>query len=177
MEVERAVTAPAWRSYRTAIVLRSVHPVGKLVVCCHVIQLRRWLVVPRTPGLAAVARYDRPLIAAESHSPRLVGINPQFVVVVSSRRAFECGEGPSAVTRLVRCGIRDVHGIRIFGIHANFSEVPPSPPNPPAVRNALPALSAAVRTMEPALLRIHDQRNPLRIAATQLNPHPPHHSR
>src|SRR6266851_21002 len=131
MEIQRAVTAPAWRSYRTAILLRSVHPVRKLIVRYHVIQLRRWLVVPGTPRLAAVARYNRALVAAESHSSRLVRINPKFVVVVSSGRAFECSESLSSVARLVSCGVRQVDGVGVLRIHADFSEIPPAPPDPP----------------------------------------------
>src|SRR5712692_315343 len=89
MEIQRAVTAAAWRGYRIAVLLRSVYPVGKLVIRHHVIELRRRLVEPGAPSVAAVARYNRCLIAAENHPPRLVGINPQLVVVVAPGRTFE----------------------------------------------------------------------------------------
>src|ERR1700682_3615643 len=163
MKIQRTVLAVAWSCRRTAVLLRTVHPVRKLVICHHVIELRRRLVVPGTPSLAAVARHDRALVAAENHPPRLVGINPKFVVVVSPGRPFECRERLPSVTRLVGSGVRDVHGVRVFGIQADFAEVPPALPEAPVIRYALPTLPAVVRTKEPALLGVHDQINPPRI--------------
>src|SRR6266852_9478182 len=88
MKIQRTVLAAVWSCRRTAVLLRAVHPVRKLVIRHHVIELPRRLVVPGTPTLAAVARHDSALVAAENHSPRLVGINPTFVVVVSPGRPF-----------------------------------------------------------------------------------------
>src|SRR5713226_8407308 len=164
MEIQRAVTAAAWRGYRIAVLLRAVHPVRKLVIRHHMIELPSGLVEPGTPSLTAVARYNRSLVAAENHSPRLVGINPQLVVIVAPGRTFESCKRLPSIARLVRCGIGDVHRIGIFGIHADFSEVPPALPDAPVIRNALPTLPAVVRSIEPALLGIHDQINPPRIA-------------
>ncbi len=45
-----------------AILLRTIDPVGKLIVHRHVIKLRSWLVVPGTPRLAAVQSNDSALI-------------------------------------------------------------------------------------------------------------------
>ena len=164
MEIQRTVPAAAWSRRRTAVLLRTVHPVRKLVIRHHVIELRRWLVVPGAPRLTAVARHDRALVAAENHPPRLIGINPKLVIVVSARRTLERRECLSSVARLVGRGVRDIHSVRIFGIHADFPEVPPALPNPPVIRNALPTLPAVVRTKEPALLGVRDQINPPWIA-------------
>src|SRR5713226_909524 len=128
------------------------------------IELRRRLVVPGTPSLTAVARHDRALVAAQNHPPRLIGINPEFVVVVSTRRASECGECLPSVMRLVSRGVRHVHRVGIFGIHADFTEVPSALPDAPVIRNALPALPTVVRAKQTALLGIHDQINPPWIA-------------
>ena len=172
MEIQRAVTAAAWCGYRIAVLLRSVHPVRKLIIRHHVIELRGWLVEPGAPRLTAVARYDRSLVAAENHPPRLIGINPQFVIVVAPGRAFESCERLPSVARLVSCGIRDVHNVWILGIHADFSEIPPALPDAPVIRNALPTLPTVVRTIEPALLGIHDQINPPRIARRKCDADP-----
>src|SRR6267142_1282814 len=87
MKIQRTIPAPARRRRRTAVLLRSVHPVRKTMVRNHVIKLSGRLVVPRTPRLAAVACHQRALIAAQSHSPRLVRIDPQCVVIVTARRS------------------------------------------------------------------------------------------
>ena len=173
MRVQRTVPAAARSGRRTAVLLRTVHPVRKLVIRHHVIELPRWLVVPRTPRFTPIARHDRPLIAAENHPPRLIGINPQLVIVVPARRAFKCHERLPTVVRLVGCSVRDVHGVRVFGIHADFPEIPPALPDAAVIRNALPVLPTVVRAKEPALLGVHDQINPPRIARRKTDADPP----
>ena len=49
-----AVIGAAQHGRASAILLRAVYDIGKLVVSNHMIELRRGLVVPRAPGLAAV---------------------------------------------------------------------------------------------------------------------------
>src|SRR5260370_24326261 len=105
MEIQRTVFAAAWSGRRIAVLLRSVHPVGKLVIGHHAIELPSWLIEPRAPRLTAVTRHDRALIAAENHPPRLIGINPKFVIIVAARRARERFEwfssGPPLLGRCV----------------------------------------------------------------------------
>src|SRR6266852_6009650 len=88
MKIQRTIPAAAWSRRRTAVLLRAVNPVRKLVVRHHVIELRSRLIKPGAPRLTAIARHDCTLVAAEYHPPWLVGINPEFVVVVPARRPF-----------------------------------------------------------------------------------------
>src|SRR5260370_27010438 len=53
MEIQRTVTAAAWRGPRIAVLLRSRHPVRKLFIGNHVIELRRWLAERPAPRLTA----------------------------------------------------------------------------------------------------------------------------
>ena len=69
--------------------LPAAHAVGKRVVGAHVVELRRRLVVPGAPGVAAVDGDDRALVAGEQHDRRVVGVDPDAVVVVAARRAAE----------------------------------------------------------------------------------------
>src|SRR5712692_10420138 len=169
VKIQRTVSAAAWRSHCIAVLLRAVNPVRKLVVRHHVIELPSRLIEPGAPRLAAVARNNRALIATKNHPPRLVGINPKFVVVVAPRRAFECGERLTSVMRLISCGVRDEHSIGVLRIHNDFPEVPTALPDAPVIRNTLPTLPAVVRTKQPALLGVHDQINPPRIARRKSN--------
>src|SRR6267154_1803263 len=164
MKIQRKVTAAAWSGYRITVLLRAVHPVRKLVIRHYVIELRRWLVEPGTPSFTAVARHNRSLVATENHPPRLIGINPQFVIVVAPGRAFESCKRLPSVARLVSCGVRNIDSVRILGVHAELSEVPPAPPDAPVSRNPLPTLPAVVRTKKPAFLGIQDQINSPRVA-------------
>src|SRR5258707_1629096 len=85
MKIQRTIPAAAWSCRRTAVLLRAVNPVRKLVVRHHVIELPSRLIEPGTPSLAAVARNNRALIATKNHPPRLVGSNPNFVLVGAPR--------------------------------------------------------------------------------------------
>src|SRR4029077_19597116 len=64
-ERNRAIVATAFDSDRTAFLLTAVKPVRKRVVRAHMIQLRRRLVVPRPPALAAIHGDDRALVRAQ----------------------------------------------------------------------------------------------------------------
>ncbi len=87
---------------RTALLLAAVNPVRKLIVGDHVIELRGGLVVPGTPGLAAVDADGGALVAGEQDDARIFGIDPDGVVIVATRRAFYCGERcPASVERYV----------------------------------------------------------------------------
>src|SRR4029077_10618032 len=72
---------------RSAFLLSAADAVRKRVVRAHVVELRRRLVVPGAPRLAAVHRDDRALIAADQNDARIVGVDPEPVVVVAARRA------------------------------------------------------------------------------------------
>src|SRR5215472_12303786 len=99
MKIQVAILAAARRGGGSAILLRAVHPIRKLIVGCHVIKLSRRLIEPRTPRLAAVVRDDRPLVTAQNHSPRIVRVDPQRVVVWACRIAFEHSETFSSTDR------------------------------------------------------------------------------
>src|ERR1043165_3269366 len=69
------------RADRATVLLRARDPVWKTIVSRDVIDLRSRLVVPRAPRRSAVDTHDRSLIAREDHSFRIVGINPELVIM------------------------------------------------------------------------------------------------
>src|SRR5260370_24142974 len=173
MEIQRTVSAPARRHRWPAVLLRAVDAIGTLVVSNPMIELRCWLVVPGAPRLAAIARHDRSLIAADCHPQRLVGIDPQFMVIVSAGRATERFKSFPCVTRFVSRSVRQIDDVRILRVHADFSEVPPALPAAPVIRNTLPILPAVVGAKEPALLGVDDQVNSPRVAGRKSDADPP----
>ena len=130
MKVQKTVLAGAGGGRGPAVLLRSVHPIGKLIVGRDVIKLPRRLVEPRAPRLASVVRHDRPLVATQNHALSIIWINPKFVIVRSRWIAFEHGEALSPVDRPIDGSIRHIHDVRVFRIDGNFVEVPAPPPNP-----------------------------------------------
>src|SRR5216110_3784401 len=111
-----------------AVLLRAGHPVREAIVGGYVIDLRRGLVVPGTPGCGSVNAYDSALVAADDHSLRIVGINPELVIVVAAGRALDCRPGLARVRRSIDGRVHDVHDVRVFGIDGNLFEVPASIP-------------------------------------------------
>src|SRR5690349_856389 len=93
--------AARWRADRAAVLLRARDPVWKAMVGRDVIDLRSRLVVPRTPRRRAVDTHDRALIAPKDHSFRIVGIDPELVIIVAARRAFDRRPGFAGVSRSI----------------------------------------------------------------------------
>ena len=75
---DRAVVAAAGDAGRSALLLAAAHAVRERVVGVDVVELRRRLVVPGAPRLAAVERDDRALVAASSMMSGLSGLIQPF---------------------------------------------------------------------------------------------------
>src|SRR5215475_5110896 len=63
------------------VLLRTVHPVGELVVRGDMVELRRQLIVNGRPGVATVEGDAGPTVVALDHALRVTGVDPQVVVV------------------------------------------------------------------------------------------------
>ncbi len=82
-----APIAAAGGSGGAALLLSAVNPVGKLIVGDDVIELRGRLVVPGTPRSASIDADRCALIAREQNDLRILGIDPDGVIVIAARRA------------------------------------------------------------------------------------------
>src|SRR5258708_4487451 len=164
MKIQGSIIAAAWRGRGVAILLRGVNPVGKSVVDGDVVKLAGGLVEPGAPCFAGVAGDDCALVATHNHAQRLIGIDPQSVIIVAAGRAFPGVESGSAVGGLVRRGVRHINRVGIFWIDAEFTEVPAALPDAAVVRDTLPVLRAVVGTVQTTVFGVDDQKNALRIA-------------
>src|SRR5260370_26582853 len=117
------------RAYRAAVLLRVGDPVGKTIVRGDVINLRRWLVVPRTPGHSGVNGYDRALIARQNHSLRIGGIDPELVIIVATGRAFDRCPGFAPIIRTINRRVHYIDGIRVLWIDGDLFEIPAAVPD------------------------------------------------
>src|SRR5581483_2644548 len=86
------VIAAAGGSHRAALLLSAINPVRKLIVGNDVVELRRGLVVPGAPGRATIDAERRALVAAEKNDFWIGWVDPDAVIVVASRSAFDRGE-------------------------------------------------------------------------------------
>ncbi len=125
-----AFARPGADAHAAAILLCSVQPIGKTVVGGDVINLRRGLVVPGAPALAAIHANDSSLIAAEHHAIAILRIHPELVIIVTAGRSFDRNERFAAVGGHICCGVDDVSPVGIFGIHADLFEIPAAAPQP-----------------------------------------------
>src|SRR6185369_13727624 len=162
-----AVVAAALHSRRAALLLAAVNPVRKLIVGNDVIELRRWLVVPGAPGLAAVYTHHRSLIGRQQHDLRVLRIDPERVVIVSARRTFECRPRLAAISRTVSCDCRSVDSLFVARIDVDFRKVTAARPWPPVGADAPPRFSGIVRAINTTeLRRIHRCIECIRIAGS-----------
>ena len=92
-----AIIAAAGDAGGAALLLAAIDPIRKTVVGDHVVELRRGLVVPGTPSLAAVHADGCALVAGQQNDLRIFGIDPNGVIVVAAGRTFDGGKVAAAV--------------------------------------------------------------------------------
>src|SRR5215217_3698972 len=140
-----------------AVLLRTGDPVREAIVGGDMINLRGWLVVPRTPCGCAIKRNDRALIAGEDHASRIVRINPELVIVVPTRRTFDRRPCFAGVDRAIHRRIHYVDNVCVFWIDSDFLEIPAAVPEALVARELGPRSAPVVRRKHSAFLRIHDR--------------------
>src|SRR6185369_2976544 len=118
-----AVVAAAGDARGATLLLPAIHLIRELVVGDHVVELRRRLVVPGTPGAAVIHADGGPLVAGQQDDVGVVGIDPDGMVVVAAGGALDGGEGLPGVGRSIRTGIGDVDDVLVLGVDAHPGEV------------------------------------------------------
>ena len=160
-----AKVAAAGGADRAAFLLAAVHPVRKLVVGNDVIELRCGLVVPRTPGLAAIHADGRALVNAEGNNVGVFGIDPNGVVVVASRRALDGGEILASVIGAVGRSVGHIDHVLISRIDAHAGKVGAASRDAIFGVDQLPAFAGIVGTINAdVLLRVHQGVHAIGIA-------------
>src|SRR6266571_2870817 len=140
-----SVIAPAHCSRRAAFLLRAVNPVRKPVVRGDMIELRCRLIVPTAPRRAPVYADDCALIGTERDDLRILGADPDALVIVAARRALETNKRFPAVAGFPRRGIRNVKYVRIVRRHRDAQRAGTAPADSPVAVHPLPALAAVAR--------------------------------
>ena len=149
-ERDLAVVAPARDARRPALLLAAVDAVGEGVVGRDVVELRRRLVVPGAPGLAAVYRDGRALVARVEDDVAVRGVDPEILIVVAARGALEGLERAPAVGRFPGDRGHDEYRVRIRGVDRDPRQVAAADPRGrPVVGGPGPRLAAVVRAEEP----------------------------
>src|SRR3989442_168198 len=168
-----AVIAAARHVRGARPLLAAVIPVREPAIGRHVIELRRGLVVPAAPRLAAVDGDDGALIAGDEDDARIAGIDPDAMVVVATGRPAEGGERLSAVAGLPRDDVGDVDDIRVAGIDLHLVEVAVAAPQPRVGVDAPPRFACVVGAVYAAAARRADDGvDPLPVAGRDTQPDP-----
>src|SRR6202158_2219531 len=147
-----AKIAAAGGADRAAFLLGAIDPVRKLVVGDDVIELRGRLVVPGTPGLSAIHADGRPLVHRDGDNVGVLGIDPDGVIVVSARRAFDSREVLARVGGAIGRSIGHIDHIFISRIDAHATEVVASSIDTFFVIHLLPAFASVVGAVDAAIL-------------------------
>src|SRR4029077_8467038 len=122
-ECNGAVVTAAGRAHRDAFLLSPANLIGESIACAHVIELRCRLVVPGAPGAPSVHADNRALVADEQNNLRIVRVDPDVLVVIATRRAFESGPGFGAIRRAPGHDAGAIDNIRILWIDFRHWEV------------------------------------------------------
>ena len=153
------------------VLLRRVQAIRKLIVGIHHVQLRRRLVHLRRPAPSAILGDVRAAVVGLDHDFRIVGIDPDHVVVTVRRR--HGGERPPAVSRMVKRQLGDVHLVLVLRIHVHLVEVKRPRAQRLVVVHERPGRAGVGRAVEAALisLRLHLRVDHARIRLADVDPH------
>ena len=147
--LDHAVVAVRQDADRRAVLLRAIDPVREAVVGDHVIELPGRLVVLAAPGLPSVDRQRRAAVIAVDHAARIVGIDPQAVMIAVRRRQEI--EGLAAVLRAEHPGVERVDRVGLPGIGEDVAEVPGALAEPLVAVDPRPGRAGVVAAVQPAL--------------------------
>ena len=166
-ERNHPVAAAAGDAGRAALLLAAADAVRERVVGVDVVHLRRRLVVPGAPGLAAVDRDDRALIARHRDDVRIVRVDPRALIVVAAGRAAQRDPVLAAVLRAIADGARDDHRVGILRVDRRHRQVTAADASrrPRVDGNPRPVLACVVGPVDADRARVgHGGIDPIRIA-------------
>src|ERR1700690_3255687 len=138
---------------RSAILLRAIHDIGKLIVGSYVVKLRRGLVVPGAPGSAAIEADGSALIGPKNQAGRILRIDPQLVIIIASRSAADDRYRFSAILGAIKSDIGNVNYIGMLRIDGDPVEVPSPAGKTGIVISQHPGVAAIVRAIKARLRR------------------------
>ena len=101
---------------------------------------------------------DRSLVGAENHARRILGIDPELVIVIATGRAAHDRDGFAAVLRAIERDVRNVDDVGIVGINGEPVEVPRPAGEARIAVGQRPGVAAVVGAIETGLLACLDQR-------------------
>src|SRR4029077_5932473 len=122
-EGDLPVVAAAGDAGGAAFLLAAVDPVGRLIVGADVVELRGGLVVPTAPGGAVVDADGSSLVGGEQDDVRIVGIDPDGVIVVAAWRALDGSEALAGICGAVGGGVGDVDDVFVLRVRAHAGEI------------------------------------------------------
>ena len=150
-ERDLAVIATTLHARRAALLLPTANPVRKRVVGGDVVELRRRLVVPRTPRLAAVDRDDGSLVGGDEDDVGIVRVDPEALIVVATGRAADRLERAATVGGLPHHDGTGKDNVRVVRVYLDLGEIGTPLGDPGIVVGEIPALAGVVGAVQPAI--------------------------
>ena len=175
-----AIIPARGNAHRSALLLPAAHAIRKSLRRANVIHLRRRLVVPGTPSLAAIHRHQRPLIGHQQNNFRIIRIDPKILIIIPARRPANARPGLPTVRRTHRHNARAINHIRIFRVRPRDRQISAANTHSRSriggnLRPIFPRIIRAIksqpfpRSIFPSLVRPHRRIDPLRIAGRHGN--------
>jgi hypothetical protein len=123
VERDPPVVRPALHAGAARVLLSRADAIGKRAVGGDVIHRRGVLVVPVAPTSSTIRRHHRSLIGDREDDLRVVRIDPDALVVITTGSAAHRAPGEPAIERPPHHGRRGVDDIRILGIDRDRRQV------------------------------------------------------
>ena len=135
------VRGPAGDAHGRVVLLGSVDVVRKIIVESDAIELRRGLILFR-PAAAAIERDVGAAVVAFNHAIRIVGRNPQIVIV--AMRYTDTREGATPVVRSIKSSVQHVNFVGVLRICVDARVIPRALPQIALLVGFCPGASAVV---------------------------------
>ena len=149
----------AWYSHGRVVLLRSRHLIRKIAGGGDVIELRgRKIFVG--PGFAAVHRHATAPIVGRHHPGRVVGVNPE-IVVVAVRNGDGFVELHTPIGRFIEAHIEAIDAVFVLWIGIDSGIIKRPLPQFSLLVNALPRHSGIVGTVNAPIFGFHNGPHPV----------------
>ena len=150
-EGDLTVVAPRSNADRTAFLLSAIDIVRKGIVRAHMIELGGRLIVPGGEGLPAIDRDDGALVTRNQQDIRVIGIDPDAMIVIPSRSTAIGIPGHPAIRGSPNDYIRRIDDVFIFRVGLDLGEIIATPPETLVAVQFFPGLPCVVTAIDAAI--------------------------
>jgi hypothetical protein len=140
-------TAEGNDTYGTTFLLAPIIVVREFIVRADMIELGCWLIIPGRKSFSAVHSNDGALVRRNEHDLRIVWVDQDTMIIVTTRRTPESRPRGSNVNRFPGHYIRAIYNVFVFRVYFDLCDIT-FPASVPRIRlQFLPAFAGIIAGM------------------------------